>query len=284
MKYRRILRTSNSRVRMLVGLLLMGLAGYLATQGDADADTNQYVQTVQRGHLVAESEQLLAEMERLAKADHVALLEMCLRNAEGYRDYTGTFIKQERIDGALRDEQIIDFRHRDAPFSVAMAWQKNAPRGDRVLFIQGRNDNQMFVRVNKSIPFLGGMVVSRDPEGKEVMRSTLNPVTRFGFRRGLENLIGVYRQAREAGDLRIEFGGYSDVQGSKCIRLLRHLPVKGDYPAKLTEIHVDVARLVPVCIKSFDARDELISKYIYRDLQFNIGLDDDSFSKSSNDM
>lgn len=284
MKHRRIFRTSNSRVRMMVGLLLLGLAGYLATHSDADADTNQYVQTVDRGHLVAESDELLAEMERLAEADHVALLEMCLRNAEGYRDYAGTFIKQERIEGALRDEQIIDFRHRDAPFSVAMAWRKNAPRGDRILYIHGRNDNQMLVRVNESIPFLGGMVVTRDPEGKEVMQNTLNPVTRFGFRRGLENLIGVYRSAREAGDLRIEFGGYSDVQGSKCLRLVRHLPLKGDYPAKRTEIHLDVASLLPVCIKSYNGRDELVSKYIYRDLQFNLGLDDDSFTKSSNDM
>jgi hypothetical protein len=266
----------------MVGLLLAGLAGYLATQGDADAVSHQYVRSVDRGHIALESQDMVDELVRLGKTDHVALLEMCLENVKRYKDYEGTFIKQERIDGALRDEQVIKFHHRTVPFSVAMAWEKNAPRGDRILYVDGRNNNEMFVRVN--LPLLRGMVVSRDPAGQDVMRNTLNPVTRFGFQRGLENLVEVYREAKEVDDLRIEFGGFTEVFGSKCVRLLRYLPLKGDYPAKLTEIHIDVETLLPVCIKGFDWDDQLTSKYIYRDLRFNVGLNDENFTKAANGM
>lgn len=279
---RLIARPSNLHIRLMVGLLLAGLAGYLATQGDADAVSNDYVRTLDRRHLALNSPEMVDELVRLAKTDHVALLEMSLQQARRYEDYRGVFIKQERIDGSLRDEQVIRFRHRVAPFSVAMAWEKNAPRGDRILYVHGSNHNEMFVRAN--IPFLRGMVVSRDPAGEEVMKNTLNPVTRFGFQRGLDNLIEVYKEADKAGDLRIEFGGFTEVFGAKCVRLLRYLPPKGDYPACLTETHIDIETLLPVCIKGFDRENKLISKYIYRDLEFNVGLGDDSFTKASNDM
>ncbi|MFP4356139.1 MAG: DUF1571 domain-containing protein [Phycisphaerae bacterium] len=276
----------NRVTRLLLAGCLVGMIAFLATRSDADAQTNEYVTSVEKGQLELNSPDLLAELERLAEHDHIALLEMCLDHCQkSYQDYTATFIKQERIRGILRDEQTIEVKYRDVPFSVALAWTKNAGRGDRLLYIEGQNDGKMLVR-----PAVGwqralvGSQVAKDPSGDEAMKSTLRPVTMFGFARGLTNLLDVYRQADAAGDLEIAFGGYSSVSGRKCIQLVRTLPAKDDYPCHVTEIHIDLETLLPICIKGYDWDGKLASKYLYQDLQFNVGLRDEHFSPAANGM
>ena len=201
------------------------------------------------------------------------------------RDYTGTFIKQERIRGQLLEEQTIAVKYRHLPFSVAMAWTKNAPAGDRVLYVEGKNGNQMIVRpsVSWQRALVGGFV-KKDPTADDVLKSTLRPVTMFGFRRGLENLIEVYKTARDAGDLKTKYAGTTSVAGRQCIQITRLLPPKDDYPCHRTEIHIDIETLLPICIEGYNWRGELDSKYLYTDMKFNVGLADGDFERQANDF
>ena len=83
----------------------------------------------------------------------------------------------------------------------------------------------------------------------------------------------------------MDFGGYSTVAGRKCIVLIRHLPATDPaYPNKITEIHIDIERLLPLCVKGTGWDDELNCNYIYKDLRFNVGLGSKDFMPENNGM
>lgn len=276
MPLKRLLHPTNRRVRLLVGLLLAGLFSVQCTRTAAWRESD--VVTPVGGEVVGEnSSETMGKVDDLARSDHVALLDFCLEKARGrYRDYTCTFIKQERIDGRLKDPQHIDVKFLAEPFSVTMQWTKNAPLADRLLYVEGKYGGQMLLRPKGFLSKFVG-TVTREPDSEAVLKKTLRPVTRFGFANTLRSLLDVYREAESAGDLREEFGGYAEVDGRRCVRLVRYLPPKGDYPAHKTEVYIDLEYLVPVCVEGLNWDNELASRYVYKDIRFNVSLTEEDF-------
>ncbi|MDP6546816.1 MAG: DUF1571 domain-containing protein [Phycisphaerae bacterium] len=239
------------------------------------------------------------KIKKLAREDHIALLEMCLDHYnKNYRDYTCTLIKQEVIRGTQKPEQWTNVKFMDKPFSVAMGWLKqtpagaldngqvkklHVPMGDRILYIEGKYDNKMVIRISN--PLLRGLLGTqkRPPDGKDAMKNTLRPVSMFGFKRGMINLLKVYRHAAKKGHLKQEFGGTVNIAGRDAIVLVRYLPPKEQYPAKRTEICIDLETLVPIRIRGFDWDGQCTSRYVYKDIKFNVGLDATNFTPKAND-
>jgi len=282
---KQLLRPTNRRVRLAVGLFLASLFCIQCTRTEAYKESKDIVAIAGMDFGQADG-QAIARIEKLARGDHIKLLEDCLANYyASYNDFTCTLVKVERINGIARPEQEINVKHMVSPFSVAMVWVKNAPIGDRLLYVEGQNDGQMLVRPKSPLlQMLAGGSVLRKPDGPEAMRNTLRPVSMFGFGRGLASLIKVYRQAKEAGDLRTAFGGYAEVAGRKCAVLIRYLPPKDDYPAYKTLIYIDLDRQVPACIEGYDWDENLQCRYLYKDVKFNVGLTSDDFTPEANGM
>ena len=278
-----MLRLTNRRVRFMVGLLLAGLFCVQCTRTDAVSES-RFVTSVSGRPVGATSADVLNKLEKMAKSDHVALLQFCLENYQNsYRDYTCTFSKQERMGGDLKPEQVMNVKFMDSPFSVTMTWTKNAPTADKLIYVEGKWDNQMLVKPN--LPFAGLIgTVRRPPDGQDARRQSLRTVNQFGMRRSLQSLIDVYAKAAQAGDLGMAFGGYRVVDGRDTILLIRDLPEKGDYPAARTLTYIDLAYLVPICVEAFDANEELNSRYVFSNLRFNVGLTEDAFLPEANGM
>jgi len=268
-----------------VGLLLAVLFCIQCTSTQAVKES-KLVRVIDGRSLGENSPEVLAKVRTLAETDHIALLEYCVDNYDSrFTDYTCTFFKQEKISGQLGQEQRIAVKFREAPYSVAMKWIENPPRGDRVLFVEGKYGNQMLVRPSNAFlrALVGGSVL-RKPDGEEAMESTLRPVNSFGFRRSTQSLLAVYRKARQAGDLEEAFGGFAKVADRDAIVLVRYLPAKKDYPAHKTLVYIDLEFLVPVCVESYDWDGKLISRYIYEGMKFNVALTDEDFLPEANDM
>ncbi len=225
----------------------------------------------------------IAKLVELAKTDHIALLKLCLENCEQtIQDYTCTFVKRERIKGKTGRAQVIAVKFMDQPFSVAMRWRKNAPISDRCLFVEGEHDGNILLRPKGLLSVIG--TVRRKPDSKDVMAKTLKPITLFGFRRGLEKMIEVYETADTNGDLVARLAGQMDVSGRPTVVLERLLPVGKDYPAYRTKIYIDTERLIPICIEAWDWDGELIGRYIYKDIVFNVGFTSDDFTPKANGL
>lgn len=289
---KRILRPTNRRIRLLVGLFLAGLFCIQCTRTEGIGESTLVKPIDITGHRFGEnSPEVVAEIEQLAKTDHIALLERCLANYEAsYQDFTCTFIKEEVIRGEHTGVQEIQVKHTASPFRVVLAWTKNAPLGDRVIYEEGKRGNMMLVRPRGKIIRLIVPSVLEKPDGPRAMSSTLRPVNMFGFGRGLKSLIKVYRQAKAAGDMKTSFGGYARVGGDpengeggrNCVVLIRYLPPKDDYPAWKTLTYIDVDYLLPICVEGYDWDENLQCRYIYKDLKFNVGLTEDDFSPEAN--
>ena len=280
MALRWLLRPTNRRIRYLVGCLLVGL---FCIQCIPTGDNGAGSVVIAKGQF-GNPEDALEKLVHLAKTDHIALLEHCQDHyVRSYRDYVCTLFKQERIKGALGKEQEIQVKFRQSPFSVAMEWLRNAPIGDRVLYVEGKYDDKMIVRPKSGFPqLLTGGSVRRKPDGADAMKNTLRPVNLFGFHRGMRELIKVYREAKEAGHLKQAFGEFAEVAGRRAVVLERYLPPERDYPAWKTLIYIDVDYLVPICIEGFDWEQRLSSRYVYKDIQFNVGLTEDDFLPEAN--
>lgn len=283
--WKRLLHPTNRSIRLGVGLLLAGLFCIQCTRTEAFKESDHII-AISGSELGTTNPAAVEELVTLAKEDQIALLERCLANyRSSYKDFTCTFIKQEMIRGSLNQEQEISVKHIDEPFSVAMAWVKNAPLADRILYVEGKNDNQMLVRPTGIIlRALVGGYLAKPPDGPEAMQSTLRPVSLFGFERGLESLLEVYHKAQQAGDLKTEWGQFAEVSGRKCLVIVRYLPAKDGYPSHKTVIYIDVDRLVPLCIEGFDWDNNLQCRYIYQDVKFNVGLTADDFLPETNEM
>ena len=282
---RRVFRPTNRRIRVVVGLFLAGLFWIQCTETEAVREASPFG-VHENGKVVSPASPAVAEhVDKLAKAgEHVQVLEYCLEHYKGqYQDYTCTLIKQERLRGKLGKAQTVNVRFRDKPFSVAMKWVKNPPIGDRVLYIEGQYGGKMLVRPRGLIGKLVGTVL-RKPDGKDARKNSLRTVDKFGFERSLQSLVVFYRAGKAAGELRKEYGETANVFGRKALVLVRYLTDDPKYPSYKTKAYIDLEYLVPICVEGFDSKDNLICRYVFKDIKFNVGLTDKDFTPEANDM
>ncbi len=225
----------------------------------------------------------LTTLEGLARTDPMGLLERCLAHYDRtVDDYTCRFIKRERIDGRLEAAQEIDVRFRDEPFSVAMRWRENAPAADRCLYVAGLYDGNMLLRPKGLLSLVG--TVRRKPDCDQVMENTLRPITMFGFRNSIEQLIEVSRQAAQRQELTWDYLGRRRVDERLALVLERHLPEDKDYPAYRTRVYIDAERLLPICVEAWDAKERLLCRYVFADVRLNTGLTAADFEPRANGM
>ncbi len=282
MLLKRVIHPTNTRIRLVVGILLAAMFCIQCTRSDVFSSDMQ-VMAIAGSSAVNTSPDRLAKLEHLAKTDHIGLLRQAMENyRSSYQDYTCTFTKRERINGQFCDEQEIEVKFLDQPFSVAMRWVKNAPVGDRVLYVEGKNNGQMLVQPKGLLGALFG-TVGRAPDGPDAMANTLRPVTLFGFSRLMENMLEVNELASSRGEGRFTFEGYR-TKDKKVMVLKRVLPPRKDYPAKTTIWYLDVEHLVPIGMESSDWDDQKMCRYSYSNVKFNVGLTEDEFTPKANGM
>lgn len=279
--FNKVFRPINRRVRWIVGLVLVGLFCIQCAAPDGGAVVSDTVAIALSSNLQHAS---AAEFRQLAQKGHIQALQHCLENFRSkYRDYSCTFVKQERIGGKLTKEQEIDVKFRACPFSVMMAWKKNPPQGDRVLYIEGMYGDNMLVRPANALARAIAPTVKRKPDSPDARRSALKTVDEFGFEKSLENLLQVYRLADQRAELREELGDDTQVHGRPAFTLIRHLPKQDDYPAARTITYIDQEYLVPIMVEGFGWNNEFICRYVFKDLDFKV-MADEEFSPEANGL
>ncbi len=281
--WKKIIRLSNGRVRIAVGLLLAGMFTVQCTRSHAIRSQSPVM--VVSGDLIGEvGSGQRRQIEHLARTDHIALLKQALRHYQAnYRDYTCTFVKQERINGVLKPQQEMAVKFLENPFSVAMRWTKNAPTAQCVLYVEGKYNGMMLVKPKGFLSSLVG-IVRRVPDSRDVMANTLKPITAFGFKKTIENLLKTYELAASRHEGTNSFVGYAIIDGRKVLVLRRSLPPRKDYPARTTTWYLDADYLVPVGVEATDWNNNLIYSYFYKNIRFNVGLTQKDFTPQANGM
>ena len=271
---------------MVIFLPAIGSKTYnLTIQPESLTPQNPQQDQLRRGPFGSDPK-IIIDPERvveLAQTDQIALFNWALEvYQKRVRDYTVTFYKQERIKGKLKKTELIDVMFREKPFSLFMKWEKNAGKIDKLLYVEGQNDNQMLVHPTGL--FAGIKSVKRDPGDKEIKQACLSTCDEFGFYRFMKSLLGVYETARKKGDLKTKYLGETVIDGRRCLTLGRTLPAKKNYPNARLILQFDVEYLLPVSLDSYDWQGNLLARYSFKNIKFNVKLASNKFNPKTHDM
>jgi len=288
---------SGFRIRLAVGtcLLLAFLTqtSYFGPQGPHRSATAKSRGVLQPAIAFSDvSDPAGPDFAELIRSDPLRFLKMAKRHyLDSVRDYRCTFVKQERIAGRLGEEQRIRVAFRERPFSVLMEWTENAGPARRVLFVRGRwqdDAGRMLAYVEPASPvarlFVRSVLRPIDgPQAKAVSRRTIN---QFGFGNVLD-LITLYAERAVAqGTGSIEYAGEGNIDGRPTWILRRTLPYAGQgrWPDRVLIVHIDQEMLLPVACYAYadDDQQVLLGKYIFQDVQLNVGLTDADFDPKAN--
>lgn len=230
-----------------------------------------------------------ARLTEFARRDPRGLVrlarERCQRETG---DFSCLFVKQERINGKLKEVEEIDARYRADPLSVFMTWRRGAGQAQRALFIDRREfvdgDGQRLARVEPA-GALVRLVVSdvlvpiHDARAREASRRAIDE---FGFRSTFELLERVNDLAAARNELDFQYAGEGAVDGRATVILVRHLPYTGaggPYPDAKLVLHLDQEWLLPTAVYSYTDPEgqELLGSYVFTQVRLNPGLGEDDF-------
>jgi hypothetical protein len=238
-----------------------------------------------------------AQMERLARERPLAFVEECLlRYRDRVRGYTLTMSKQERIGGRLQKPGLIRVAFREQPFSVALHWTHDAHRAERVLYVEGENDDKMLV-VPAGAWRLAAQVAGRleqgvmavDVDGDDARQSGRFTIREFGMFKSLSRLYADWKAAQDRGALHVEYLGeqaVAEAGGRPCLVLRRSRFLKPERDGVAEQVlYVDKTDWLQVGTvarqEGVAGPDGLIAAYFYRDIVLNPPFEPDPFTRQA---
>ena len=229
-----------------------------------------------------------------------ALLDQATEAVDGMSetlwDYTATFVKRERSDGKLGPEGRMFIRAQtrfgpnDAakPRRVYLRFEAPEPlNGREVLWGEDLYDGKM--AVHETAFLLNLKTIWLDPEGLIAMQGQRYPISEIGLVKLAEKLVERGESLREEPNIRVAMA--SEVfDGADVTRYrIERDPSQRDPQASIdagdfaiAEVVIDFERNLVLEFASWDwpegdAPPALIESYAYRDVQTNVGLEDDDF-------
>lgn len=202
-------------------------------------------------------------------------------------DYTATFIKQERINGKLRDPESVFMKFKK-PFKIYMRWLSGTKQGQEILYVEGKNGGKVLAHPGFG-GFLGGMLslvlptFAISPGGPTAMKDNLHPITDAGIGNMIESIIHNNNIASANNDLHLSINGEDQVDGRPCTVIERILPEEDGYPAHRAQLYIDRALNLPVKLVLHDWQGQLIAQYEYKNLIINPGLEPIDFQRHNKD-
>jgi hypothetical protein len=227
------------------------------------------------------------EFVALAKTDPVAALKAGV--ARYRREVTGfhaTLVKQERIKGKLNPLETIDIWYRDDPHSVYMEWKgESVGQADRVLYIDGANDNQLLARPKSALARkIVGSVIARDPEGSEARATSRVSVRDSGLCKAAEKVVVAWEKAKIEGTLHVEYQGIQVIPEAgdrQCYVFKRTMDQPDEEGLKYVVIGIDVETWRQVANILTDSEGNRIAAYWFKDVELNPAIPEGTFEKSA---
>ncbi|MFO0810011.1 MAG: DUF1571 domain-containing protein [Gemmataceae bacterium] len=203
------------------------------------------------------------------------------------RDYMGTLVKEERVNGMLQPEQYIELRVRQQPFSVYLKWQ--GPKqfvGQEAMFVSGKNDNRLRAKGTGLAAIAG--YVSLDPRDPRAMAQSRHVITDTGIGYLIETVWKNYELERRfpANVVQVKYADYAFQGKTHTCMETTHLTNNGQFYAYRTLVFFDKETKLPMRFEAYDwptpggnPKGEKLEVYSYVNVKFNVGLTDAAFEK-----
>lgn len=289
-------RNTYRRVQLVFGLILAGLC-YL----ELPQQEYQPVLTQRSAVVQAASRAPTDPFEKMLRENPLAaLIQMRAQHVQQVKDYTCTLVKQELLPSGLSAEQELEVLFRQEPYSVVVRWVRNAGLANRVIYVKGRLVNQNADKPEERElalcqPGALGAVFLKSIKmaihGSMAKETARRAIDEFGFSRSLDLLIKYGEMAKSRGELDLEYQGEARFDNRPVWVLRRHLPYSGEgglYPDRLAEIYIDKEYRVPVAVYCYSDTEHqpsnLLGKYEFRNIKFNVNLAESVFAPETYGM
>ncbi len=212
--------------------------------------------------------------EELAKTDALACFRAAV--ARYHRDipvgYTAVMRKHERIGGRMYQPENVEITYRNEPQAVLMKWvSEPAGQADRVLYVEGANDNKLVCRPKSAIArAVAGSMVLTDPEGRDAKGGGRVSVRESGLLKATEQILSAWGKAKEDDKLHVEYLGIEKVKelDGRKVHLFRRTvnpPEKEGVTTIVTGL--DAETWLQVVNILTDAKGKPIASYYFKDIK-----------------
>jgi len=202
------------------------------------------------------------------------------------RDYSCTFVKRERVDGELGEQQYILLKVMHEPFSVYMSFLKPFA-GREVVYVAGQNENKL---VALDVGFkrrLGKL--SLDPEGALAMKGQKHPITSVGIRNLTEKLIKVGEAELKFAecDVTVNPNQKISTRPTTMVQIV-HPTARQDFKHHVARIFFDNELRIPIHYDAYlwptqaSGQPPLEESYTYQNLKVNNGFTARDFDANNN--
>jgi hypothetical protein len=248
------------------------------------ANVSRQLEELRPVEIEMESKHDTRTFEDLCRNDPVAALAESLRRyREQVAAYHCRFIKQERINGKLLAKEIISCAFREKPFSVLMDWVEGAVRAEKILFVDGENENELQIRVKPLLPkgfqLVPNLVVSRPITHPDARNSSRYSIVEFGIGKSTERTYAAWKAAHDRSLLHFQYLGIQSVP--ELSNLPCHLIRRKCNPPEeegLTEVTIYLDAKSGFQVGSvLKVNQELLGSYFFADLELNTRMAENQF-------
>jgi len=237
-----------------------------------------------------------AETTPLEKA--LDLARDALRTLDKIDDYTCTFVKRERVDGTLLDQETLSMKLRHRPFSVYMRFvEPPSSAGQEAIYVKGKNDGKLLGHTTGLAGKLAG-TVALDPKGFLAMRGNRYAITDAGMKNLVEKLIKLGETPGLLDGCTVGFDEDATVDERPCTCVEISVPRPKSKPKRrrkeasmlaTARIFLDHEWNAPVRFETYEWPDDgkgephLVEQYTYMNLKFDQDLTDADFDEKNPD-
>jgi hypothetical protein len=193
-------------------------------------------------------------------------------------------IKQERINGNLLDQEYMNAKVRQSPFSVYLKFLKpDSMKGREVIYVAGANNGKFVAREGSGIKRAIG-AVWLDPNSPLAMIDNRYPITNLGVEFLTKRLLEIAQQDRKYNEAEVHFYKNAKVNDRVCTLVeVIHPTPRRYFLFYKAQVFIDDELQVPIRYQAYlwpkKPGDEppLDESYTYLNLKLNVGLTNNDF-------
>jgi hypothetical protein len=206
------------------------------------------------------------------------------REAAGeLKDYRALFTKRELVGGRMYASEM-EMKFRKEPFSVYLKFVNPEHAGREVLFVEGRNNNQMLAHDTGLRALVGSVAI--DPRSPTALAEARHPVTQIGVENLAEGVIGIWEKESAYGECEVKYYPEAKLGEKPVIVIESSHPVRRkEFLYALTRLWLDKESRLPVRLQQYDfppapgAQPVLVEDYTYTHIEPNVRLTDSDFDQ-----
>lgn len=187
-------------------------------------------------------------------------------------DYQAVFSKREVVRGQMFASQM-QIKFRREPLSVYLRFVNPEHAGREVLFVEGRNNNQMLAHEAAGIKSLVG-TVSVDPNGEMAKAEARHPVTRIGIENLAAGVITQWERESAYGECDVKY--YNEAKlGERPVLVIEssHPTRRNQFNYAMTRLWLDKETRLPVRCQQYEfpaapgGQPVLVEDYTYTEIK-----------------